>query len=94
MAEEAVHDRVGCDICGVRPITGMRYKCNVCPNYDLCAVCNREGPALHFDGEHLFLEIRKPLVKEEAPPQPRRFYGHAKMMASENGRAARNSDSC
>lgn len=34
-----VHVGVTCDVCGVSPITGPRYKCTVRDNYDVCAAC-------------------------------------------------------
>jgi len=61
MAEEIVHEGITCDRCGEVPIKGWRYKCNTCPNYDLCPTCNIAGPELHAMGNHQFLEIRKPV---------------------------------
>ena len=34
-----VHVGVTCDGCQALPLTGVRYKCMVCPDYDLCTVC-------------------------------------------------------
>ena len=36
---EAVHDGIGCDGCGASPLCGVRYRCAMCPNYDLCERC-------------------------------------------------------
>ena len=36
---EAVHDGIGCDGCGATPLRGVRYRCAMCPNYDLCNSC-------------------------------------------------------
>ncbi|KAI1284962.1 E3 ubiquitin-protein ligase MIB1 [Halotydeus destructor] len=33
------HDGTLCDICKQQPIFGIRWKCAVCSNYDLCSVC-------------------------------------------------------
>ncbi len=30
---------IACDACRVRPLTGARYKCLQCKNYDLCGSC-------------------------------------------------------
>jgi hypothetical protein len=44
-----IHYNVRCDDCQVQPITGPRYQCTVCRNYDLCEVCEskNEHPADH-----------------------------------------------
>jgi len=34
-----IHYNVACDMCNVQPIVGVRFKCTVRPNYDLCAEC-------------------------------------------------------
>jgi len=38
-----VHHGVTCDGCKTYPITGSRFKCTTCPDYDLCASCNSQG---------------------------------------------------
>lgn len=35
----AIHFTVSCDICGMSPIVGTRYKCDDCVDYDLCSHC-------------------------------------------------------
>jgi flagellar biosynthesis GTPase FlhF len=47
------HMGVKCDGCGVYPIAGDRFKCMVCPQFDLCQKC--EEKRLH--------EVNHPLVK-------------------------------
>jgi hypothetical protein len=37
--ERPVHTHVTCDGCGVHPIVGIRYKCSVREDYDLCEAC-------------------------------------------------------
>lgn len=32
-----------CDGCGIDPIVGLRFKCDVCPDYDLCLSCMESG---------------------------------------------------
>lgn len=38
---EIVHTNVTCDGCGMSPIVGVRYKCAVREDYDLCEGCER-----------------------------------------------------
>lgn len=39
-----VHRGVRCDGCNIAPILGIRYKCLICPNYDLCERCENTTP--------------------------------------------------
>ena len=58
------HTNVWCDQCGapnpvtgVRPfIQGIRYRCSVCPNFDLCSQCIKPTIKMH-PMDHLFLRI-------------------------------------
>jgi hypothetical protein len=34
-----LHEGVTCDGCNQHPIKGLRFKCNECPDYDLCGEC-------------------------------------------------------
>merc|ERR1711963_1078453 len=38
-----VHAGIVCDGCEMTPIKGTRYKCLVCADFDLCALCESEG---------------------------------------------------
>ena len=40
---EIQHNGVGCDLCNMVPILGIRYKCVVCENFDLCETCEHHG---------------------------------------------------
>jgi len=53
---EPVHGNVKCDGCGVHPIVGVRYKCTVCRDFDLCATC--ESKDLH-PVSHALLKIKE-----------------------------------
>jgi len=55
---DEVHPGVVCDGCG-SGISGIRYKCSVCPDYDLCQTCEAKG-GVH-EATHPFLKIAKPL---------------------------------
>lgn len=51
-----VHERIICDGCEMTPIRGDRYKCIICPNYDLCSNCNAKG----IHAEHSLMKINAP----------------------------------
>lgn len=51
---QVVHQEVRCDGCQAFPIIGIRYKCAVCPDFDLCEKC--ENSCNH---DHPFLKIRE-----------------------------------
>lgn len=55
--EISIHHGVVCDGCN-NTITGIRYKCSDCPDYDLCEKCERK-PGVHSP-THIFLKITKP----------------------------------
>ncbi len=64
-----VHEGIKCDSCD-EDVCGFRYKCVVCPDYDLCGMCESKGmhpghnmirissPAAAFPG-HFFRRINK-----------------------------------
>ncbi|KAM9795715.1 sequestosome-1 [Neosynchiropus ocellatus] len=52
----AVHPNVTCDGCE-GPVVGTRFKCSVCPDYDLCSSCQARGTHT----EHALLPIWHPL---------------------------------
>ena len=52
---EVMHPNIICDNCDCEPIVGVRYKCSVCKDFDLCEKC--EANTTH---EHPFLKIRHP----------------------------------
>jgi len=53
-----LHEGVVCDGCGMSPVVGVRFKCAVCPDFDLCEVCESSGK---HDASH-------PLMKMKSPP--------------------------
>lgn len=54
-APKVVHKGYTCDGCQMHDIAGIRYKCSVCNNYDLCEKCEAT-----CDHPHAFLKIRHP----------------------------------
>lgn len=56
----AVHEGVACDGCRQQPISGIRFKCTVCDNYDLCERCEAKGVSVH-DPTHPMVKISVPL---------------------------------
>lgn len=40
---EQLHESISCDGCGVDEIRGLRFKCDICPDYDLCEKCMHAG---------------------------------------------------
>ncbi len=51
-----LHKRVTCDCCETNPIKGIRFKCLVCDDYDLCSQC--EAKQIHK--EHAMIRIADP----------------------------------
>uniref|UniRef100_A0A0N5BF75 ZZ-type domain-containing protein n=1 Tax=Strongyloides papillosus TaxID=174720 RepID=A0A0N5BF75_STREA len=52
-----IHPNISCDGCD-RKIAGIRYKCVVCDDYDLCQYCERQN--MH-DSSHAMLRFARPI---------------------------------
>jgi len=52
-----------CDSCNCT-ITGIRYKCGNCPDYDLCSRCDKNSKIVH-NPEHIFIKIISPISNSE-----------------------------
>jgi len=61
-----VHVGVTCDGCQ-GTVHGFRYKCIVCPDYDLCSKCEASG----IHSEHNMIRIAKP---QSVPVWPQHFF--------------------
>lgn len=62
--ENPVHEGVSCDGCKMNPIIGIRYKCTVRPNFDLCEYC--EASIMQ---PYPMTKIYRPVVHIADPPQ-------------------------
>lgn len=60
--EPVIHQNIICDECNVGPIVGIRYKCTVCHDFDLCENC--EEISNHM---HPLVKIRVPMKTGAAP---------------------------
>ena len=49
-----IHSKVMCDGCGMLPISGWRYKCILCDDYNLCENCEERIGRKHW---HPFLKL-------------------------------------
>ena len=59
---KAIHKDIFCNECKTPVIVGVRYKCGVCADYDLCAMC---FPYATHDDSHVFVALKKPLATEK-----------------------------
>lgn len=64
--EEAIHPNVYCDYCSLR-IVGVRYKCSVCHDFDMCLKCEAKGT---HDSLHGLVKLRTPGARYHEPPAP------------------------
>lgn len=65
---EPVHVGIRCDVCGVVPLIGHRWKCSQCQDYDMCNSCYMQRRDSHHV-EHSFLHITAPNQVYRAPPE-------------------------
>lgn len=61
-----IHRGVNCNMCGVGPIKGTRYRCSECVDYDLCQDCAANANGSH-DEAHLLMKINCPIPVKRNP---------------------------
>ncbi|OMJ96339.1 hypothetical protein SteCoe_77 [Stentor coeruleus] len=59
----SIHDGTECKECSICPITGIRYKCIDCPEYNLCELCEEIT-----DHQHAMMKLKFP-IKSPCPIQ-------------------------
>jgi len=84
--ESDVHEGVVCDGCNDN-VVGARFKCSVCPNYDLCESCQAKG-GIH-DPAHPLLKIASP-PKRGCPYLYGKRWGHGGGQWGHCSRQAKN----
>ncbi|XP_055498824.1 sequestosome-1 isoform X2 [Leucoraja erinacea] len=68
-----VHPNIVCDACN-GPVVGARYKCSMCPDYDLCSGCKGKG----FHKEHEMILLQSPQFFHPFERIPRGMWFHKK----------------
>jgi hypothetical protein len=58
ISKSIIHN-FSCDECGLEKIEGVRYQCSVCPDYNLCEICE---DIISTENSHMhnFIKIRSP----------------------------------
>jgi len=73
-ATSVVHEGVTCDACN-GSINGIRYKCSVCWNFDLCEACEKLG---NHDKTHILYKISSPIQYDRGCPYNRHNNNHSR----------------
>jgi thiol-disulfide isomerase/thioredoxin len=53
-----LHSEINCDGCDRSGLVGVRYRCAVCPNYDLCAACEATSANGKHARDHPLIKMR------------------------------------
>ena len=66
MLNDVIHEGFKCSKCGTNPIRGIRFRCMVCQDLNLCEICEINDD---HSNNHAMIKIRRPecdtQVKEE-----------------------------
>ncbi|KYQ91936.1 hypothetical protein DLAC_07176 [Tieghemostelium lacteum] len=66
-AKQYAHYHITCDVCLQSPILGDRYKCTMCPDFDMCSSCFGNKTKIH-DPNHQFNCISIPQIFSDYQP--------------------------
>ena len=64
-----IHSKIMCDGCGMLPISGWRYKCSICDDYNLCENCEERigrkhsHPFIKLTGSYMIKEFNDNYLK-------------------------------
>lgn len=61
---QSVHVGIMCDNCKCANIIGIRYKCFICENFNLCQNCEAYCQSIHA-AAHCYLKLRSPETMQE-----------------------------
>lgn len=65
--KDVVHEGVSCDVWKIESIRGIRYKCAICENFDMCANCenksNHKHPVMKITSPKKYRAFLKELAK-------------------------------
>lgn len=61
-SSQPIHKGIKCNGCGINDIKGIRYKCSICLDYNLCEKCEEDT---EHDENHYFLKITQPVSSED-----------------------------
>ena len=64
---QLIHYKYKCENCNIKPIIGIRYKCNECINYNLCEKCYNDLINNKINHEH------KNFIKKDYIPSIKQF---------------------
>jgi len=87
---ETVHRGYSCNLCGVYPIIGNRYRCTTCYDYDLCDVCETKAgdshahPLIKFRSSAIVPVIRPVRNMPENCNPFKKFHGNNKFWQFNN----------